>query len=69
MTDTRQRKRRSERSRWVNVLTFRFGAGWNDEHADRQWHEVRAIVQAFEKVGRVVRVETNGEALMLRVRR
>ena len=61
--------RRSERSRWVRLYTFSIQKGNNGEWSASVYDKAHTIVEAFEKIGRVVRVETNNGMLVLRARR
>lgn len=55
------RKRRSERSRWVQIFYLSEPQPENlNGYAQREFQKLRVIVDAFEKVGRVVRVESSG---------
>jgi hypothetical protein len=63
-------RHRSERSRWVQVYYLPVpqessSLAWTV----RNYEQARAVVQAFEKVGRVVRVEVVAGALIFRARK
>lgn len=63
------KRKPSERQRWISLILFRIGkdTAWEDDH--QRFREIHAITSAFEKVRRVVRLQTNGSALELRARR
>lgn len=66
-------KPRSERQRWTAIFTL-YEKGESElsaKEAKQQHHELFAVVSAFEKVGRIVRVETTGygKTLSLKARR
>lgn len=58
-----------ERERWTTVLCVNLSAGWNEEHRNKGWIQLHAVVAAFEKAQRAVRIETASDAVVLRVRR
>lgn len=64
-------KPRSERSRWVTILTI--GRPGPNEQGGKEGHakhnEAHAVVEAFQRVGRVVRVEVQYQALVFKARR
>lgn len=65
--------KRSERSRWVTIFTLPrpiFDAD-GTKRAVEYHDQLLAVVKAFEKVGRVVRVETAeyGNGLILKARK
>lgn len=66
-------RKRSERSRWTTIYTLpQPVANADGAMAARANHaELRAVVSAFESVGRVVRVETGkfGTGLVLKARK
>jgi hypothetical protein len=62
-------KKLSERQRWVKLRQFQFYEGNSVAYAAHEFDQLHAVVHAFEQVGRVVRLETNGSALVLKARR
>lgn len=63
-------KRMSERQRWVEVFRFYEPAPENANGFARKQHETMiGIITAFTKVGRVVRAERDGSALILKARK
>lgn len=66
-------KRISERARWTQIY-FLSEPGVSEQsaaYAKQKHGELRAVVEAFEKVGRVVRVEVSqhGSGLIFKARR
>lgn len=54
-------RRRSERSRWVQIFGLSEPHEANEKNSQKnEFQKARAVVTAFERVGRVVRVETDG---------
>ena len=62
-------KPRSERSRWVRLYTFSITKHNAPEWSGDVFAKAHAIVEAFGKVGRVVRVVSEDGMLVLRARR
>jgi hypothetical protein len=63
-------RRRSERSRWVTVFGLSEPNKSNADDFARQEHaKAIVIVRAFERVGRVVRVEVDGNRLEFKARK
>lgn len=62
-------KRKTERQRWVRLYTFSLSKASNPEWSASVYDKAFTIVEAFGKIGRVVRVETDGNMLVLRARR
>ncbi len=63
--------KRSERQRWVVVFTLGKAVYVADGVRDsRHDHErAQAVIDAFERVGRVVRAEVCGDAIIFKARR
>ena len=67
-------RKRSERSRWTTVFTLpepSVGDASYAQHARDQHRQMLAVVKAFQKVGRAVRVEPGewSSSIVLRARK
>lgn len=62
-------KRIAERQRWVKLFAFEINAMNNGSWNETAFRHALHIVEAFAKIGRVVRVEAEDELLVLRARR
>ena len=71
MTDSSRTvsRKRSERQRWVRIRGFRFRDENVPVYAAREFEQLYAVVNAFQTVGRVVRLCAEAGALVLRARR
>lgn len=61
--------KRSERQRWVRLYAFSIHKANNQEWSAAAFDHAFNVVAAFAKIGRVVRVETDGVLLVLKARR
>lgn len=61
--------KRSERSRWVRLLAFSTAGGSTQEWHEARLKHMRNVVEAFGKIGRVVRIEVDGYSLVLKARK
>ena len=63
-------KPRSERSRWTQVFVLPYPSG-SVENAQAHHDQALAVVRAFARVGRVVRLEANdySKTLILKARK
>ena len=62
-------KKLSERQRWVRLYAFSIQKSNNGEWSEAAFNRALHIVQAFEKIGRVVRLSTESGMLVLKARR
>lgn len=69
-------RKRSERSRWATIFTINSPAAISDPHeraafALAKHEQLAAVVSAFDKVGRAVRIEPGryGSSLDIKARR